>query len=319
MPSTTRLGIPYPALTDAADVPADMHDLASNLDSKTAIFGQGTFATRPVSSLASPGVQGRFYFATDTSTLYYDTGTGWSAVTPPTAVADGPAATATLRSLGTGALQAAAGNDSRLSDQRVPQDGSVTAAKVSTGLKPSAGASGGTEALRALGTSAGQAAAGQHKTQHQYGGADQLDIDQRQILAQPHAEYTASSPFSVPSGTGAVVNWTGQTQRGGLIFDGTHPSRMIAPQFGVYLVGAQAEWQLSASGNYRTMRIMKNGSFTSDVDQRPPTGGGTAAPTNRLVRTLFLSAGDYIEIAITHDTGGSLTAQALGWMTKIGN
>jgi hypothetical protein len=44
-------------------------------------------------------------------------------------VRDGAAGTATLRSLGTSATQAAAGNDPRLSDARTPSDSSVTAAK----------------------------------------------------------------------------------------------------------------------------------------------------------------------------------------------
>lgn len=46
--------------------------------------------------------------------------------------ADGAANVATLRTLGTGAAQAAAGNDSRLSDTRTPTDGTVTNAKVSS-------------------------------------------------------------------------------------------------------------------------------------------------------------------------------------------
>lgn len=44
--------------------------------------------------------------------------------------ADGPAGTATKRTLGAGATQAAAGNDARLSDARVPVDGSVATAKL---------------------------------------------------------------------------------------------------------------------------------------------------------------------------------------------
>lgn len=47
---------------------------------------------------------------------------------------DAVAGTASQRSLGTGATQAAAGNDVRLSDQRTPLDGSVTNAKVATGI-----------------------------------------------------------------------------------------------------------------------------------------------------------------------------------------
>lgn len=46
---------------------------------------------------------------------------------------DAAAGTPSRRTLGAGALQAAAGNDARLSDQRVPTDGSVTNAKVAAG------------------------------------------------------------------------------------------------------------------------------------------------------------------------------------------
>jgi hypothetical protein len=46
---------------------------------------------------------------------------------------DGSAVTPTLRSIGSGSQQAAAGNDPRLSDQRTPLDNSVTGAKVANG------------------------------------------------------------------------------------------------------------------------------------------------------------------------------------------
>jgi hypothetical protein len=74
--------------------------------------------------------------------------------------ADGAAGTASLRTLGTGAAQAAAGNDARLSDTRTPTDNTVTAAKIVAALKPSGTAAAADEALRALGTTASTAAAG---------------------------------------------------------------------------------------------------------------------------------------------------------------
>lgn len=49
------------------------------------------------------------------------------------ALDDAEAGTPSLRSLGTGAKQAAPGDDPRLSDQRVPKDDSVTGAKVADG------------------------------------------------------------------------------------------------------------------------------------------------------------------------------------------
>lgn len=81
--------------------------------------------------------------------------------------ADAAAAIASLRTLGTGATQAAAGNDTRLSDTRTPTDSSVTDAKVAAAaaiaeskLNLASDAAAGTASRRTLGTGATQAAAG---------------------------------------------------------------------------------------------------------------------------------------------------------------
>lgn len=168
MPSTTRLALPAPANTDAVAVPADILALAEALDDLAVVFDSGTFASRPAA-----GLIGRLWYSTNTGVLSWDTGAAWVDVNP-SGVVDGAAGVGTLRTLGTGALQAVAGNDARLSNQRVPTDGSVSAAKVDATLKPSSGAGGSTEALRALGTAAGTAAAGSHASQHGPSGADPL-------------------------------------------------------------------------------------------------------------------------------------------------
>lgn len=84
-----------------------------------------------------------------------------------TANKDGAAGTASLRTLGTGALQATAGNDARLSDQRVPTDGSVTTAKIpaltitdSHIAAANKDGAAGTASLRTLGLGAAQALGG---------------------------------------------------------------------------------------------------------------------------------------------------------------
>ena len=45
------------------------------IEEKGAIYSQNTFSNRPTA-----GVQGRFFFATDTSAMYYDTGSAWADV-----------------------------------------------------------------------------------------------------------------------------------------------------------------------------------------------------------------------------------------------
>jgi hypothetical protein len=154
--------VPYPTLSDGPDganVPYWIEAQATWLEANSPMYGQGALADRPVSTPAQPGIPGRRYLAQPENVEYVDHGLGWVAVNT-SLVSDGPAGQATLRTLGTGAQQAAVGNDARLSDQRVPTDGSVSAAKVASTLKPSEGAGSGVEALRAIGASAGQVAAG---------------------------------------------------------------------------------------------------------------------------------------------------------------
>lgn len=75
--ATARLALPYPVGADSVDVPRDVQALATKLDPGAAIFAQGTAATRP-----APGIAGRYYYATDTANLTYDTGTAWLPVGP---------------------------------------------------------------------------------------------------------------------------------------------------------------------------------------------------------------------------------------------
>lgn len=159
MPSTSRLAIPYPASTDPPNGPAQMQALANALDNAAVDLAEGTLASRP-----SPSIRGRWYYATDVGVLYRDSGSTWRVVglaaDAVTAVhildgtitnaeiasgaaiaesklslaSDAGAGTASRRTLGSGATQACAGNDARLSDQRVPTDGSVTVAKLAAAV-----------------------------------------------------------------------------------------------------------------------------------------------------------------------------------------
>lgn len=182
MPGTNIHNLPYPAqLAPGAgpDVPADLKSALDAIDPKLSPVSKGLIDDRPPF-----GKVGQRYIATDeANTVYLDIGTVWVKETPS---ADAAAGVASLRTLGAGPLQAAAGNDGRLSDARAPLDGSVTAAKIADALKPSTGAAAATEALRALGVAAGTAAAGNdgrlsdarvplaHAASHQEGGADDI-------------------------------------------------------------------------------------------------------------------------------------------------
>lgn len=136
MAVTARAGLRYPVLADTADVPRDVKNLADDVDAKMAIDSQGLLSARPTTGL----VQGQYYFATDNNLIYRYNGSAWITLNAAGAV-DAAAGVGSLRTLGTGALQAAAGNDPRFAPGTV--DGPV-----------------GTGTLRTLGTGAQQAMPG---------------------------------------------------------------------------------------------------------------------------------------------------------------
>lgn len=204
MPTTSRLTLPYPQLSDNADVPEDLGALANAID-VAVVYGQGLLASRPASSGGSPGIQGRIYYATDNGHLYYDMGTGWVDIGPTVVGEDSITAfelapdsvtSVELRdSTTTDANRAVTTDHIRDSAVTNPKLGSaaVTAAKVADSLKPSAGAGASTEALRALGTEAGKAAAGTHASQHAPAGADPIDFTTVHLSGVRSSKPAASS------------------------------------------------------------------------------------------------------------------------------
>lgn len=135
---------------------------------------------------------------------------------------DAAAGTASRRTLGTGALQACAGNDSRLSDTRTPSDSSVTDAKVAAGaaiaeskLSLASDAAAGTASRRTLGIGSLQACAGNdsrlsdartptaHASTHASGGSD--PITTAAIGAMPRLTPTASKTAAYTAVSGDLV------------------------------------------------------------------------------------------------------------------
>jgi len=182
-------------------------DTASKVITGTYEFDRVAGGTLLVPSGTSfPGTPAakELFWRTDEAKLYRrsDANDAWVAVTAVPAshasthqpgggdamAVDAAASTGSLRTVGTGALQACAGNDSRLSDARTP-----TAHK--TSHEPGGGdalavdAVAGTGSLRTLGTGATAACAGNdsrlsdartptaHAASHQPGGSDAMTVD----------------------------------------------------------------------------------------------------------------------------------------------
>lgn len=159
--TTARLALPYPGPLDGpdgADVPYWNQALATALDG-AAMYDQGVDASKPVSP-----VKGFLYWSTDTLILNLSLGSGsWVAVNQ---LVDGATTTAKLANGSVTTVKIADANvtTAKIAANAVTSgllaNGAVTATQIDNSLKPSAGAAGATEALRALGTAAGTASAG---------------------------------------------------------------------------------------------------------------------------------------------------------------
>lgn len=150
------------------DVPADVKALADAIDTKlTPYVTAANFGALP--AVGKAGRRGR---TTDNGMVYLDTGAAW--VVDNSAAGNGIAISAvgvhTVDLAATPGLEFSAGKLRAAVDGTTIErtaggvlgvkDGGIAVAKIADALKPSGGAAAGTEALRALGTTAGTAAAG---------------------------------------------------------------------------------------------------------------------------------------------------------------
>lgn len=70
--TTPRYVLRYPQAADADNVPADMLNLATDIDNKFSGYSSGLLSARPAAAIS-----GRRYRATDTGYTYLDIGTAW--------------------------------------------------------------------------------------------------------------------------------------------------------------------------------------------------------------------------------------------------
>lgn len=78
---TTKYNIPTLGGSDVIrNGPTQIDASFAAIDGLLAPSDQGALASRPVSTVGSPGKSGRTYYATDTTQLFRDNGTGWTEV-----------------------------------------------------------------------------------------------------------------------------------------------------------------------------------------------------------------------------------------------
>lgn len=100
------------------------------------------------------------------------------------------------------------------------------------------------------------------------------------------------------------------------MFSTSYPSRVVLPGAGVYLVSAYVSFATNTTGT-RGMGIRFNGSSWMALDTRPAVT--TAGPTFMTIQGVvpYVNSGDYIEIHVYQDSGGSLSTQTTSMWTRL--
>lgn len=93
----------------------------------------------------------------------------------------------------------------------------------------------------------------------------------------------------------------------------SNPSRFTIPtgQGGIYLLTCQVVFAASTGGTIRLLKVLKNGSvLVADpggyIGSDGPRGGSQPTTLNGS-REVMLDAGDYVEFAVFHDVGSTLS------------
>lgn len=205
------------------------------------------------------------------------------------AIKDAAAATASLRTLGTGATQAAAGNDARLSDARTPLAHVHAAADVTYAGSTNLAATNVEAALDEL-------------------DAEKAALTHLGVTGAGVAVYQNAQQV-VPHDTVTAISMTTENFDTHNFWVSGTPSRFTIPAGlgGKYLFNGQIRWVSNATG-FRVALLYLNG--TTIVCHNSTGALSTTSTSNVAARGIQLAAGDYLELRGYHNQGGN-------WNTEV--
>jgi hypothetical protein len=186
---------------------------------------------------------------------------------------DGTAGTPSLRTLGTGAQQAAAGNHGHSH-----------------------------ASLNGIGAN------DHHAQAHALSGSDHtgtLALSQHPTV--PAARVTGGSQ-SISHATNTALAYTAESYDTDAMHDNaTNNSRLTVNTAGKYLLSGGVDWGTDTTAGRRFCGLRLNGStFVKFVESGPPAGSGNLR--QEVTDTYQLAASDYVEVVVLQSTGGSLNA-----------
>jgi hypothetical protein len=125
------------------------------------------------------------------------------------------------------------------------------------------------------------------------------------LYANQAVKVYRTTNLSVTSATPTTVGWDAEAFDTNSLHDNvTNNSRLTAAIAGKYCVYNEAQWDTSATANYRYANLYKNGSVAGVFGVANPNAGIGAVVTSSLI--IALAASDYLEIVVAQDTGAAL-------------
>jgi hypothetical protein len=230
-----------------------------------------------------------------------------------TANKDGAIGTPSLRTLGTGAQQAAAGNH-----------GHAHASLSGIGANDHHAqqhAIGGSDHSGQLAHSAlsGVGVNDHHAQAHALSGTDHTGtLALSQLPTTPRARAKRTSAQSIANGTITAVTLPAEDYDTDAIHDtSTNTSRLTCKTAGWYVISGYAQWNSGATGGARRVGTIRlNGTTNLDLAEQGAPAAGTF-PGHAIGAQYYLAVNDYVELVVYQDSGGSvdviLAALAMVW------